>query len=310
MCSKKCAKPVRPGRSFFEPDVIPHLEVHDRRRMIFEKDHVEPVGQRRHRVVEPRRTDGRVRRRRSAPSTTARTAATPAPRTGMNNACEIDYDMPPAPGPAGPAPLEPLFELVEPVLELADEPSSAPAGAGRPPTPSASRGCRSRDSRTRTRRRRPNWECRSAPVATTPLPIVRWPATPTCPASVTRSSIDRAAGDADLRGEQHVPADRHAVRDLHEVVDLGAGADARLADGGAIDRRVRADLDVVLDRRRRRSAGSCGACRRALREAEAVAADDGAVLDDDAVADLHALADRDARVDHAVLADDGARRRS
>ena len=38
-----------------------------------------------------------------------------------------------------------------------------------------------------------------------------------------------------------------AVRDLDEVVDLRAGADARLADGGTIDRRVRADLDVVFD---------------------------------------------------------------
>ena len=57
----------------------------------------------------------------------------------------------------------------------------------------------------------------------------------------------RAAGDADLRREQHVAADRDAVRDLHEVVDLGAGADPRLANGRPIDRRVGADLDVVFD---------------------------------------------------------------
>ena len=59
--------------------------------------------------------------------------------------------------------------------------------------------------------------------------------------------MTRAAGDADLRGEQHVASERDAVRDLDEIVDLGAGADARLADGGTIDRRVRADLDVVFD---------------------------------------------------------------
>ena len=44
-------------------------------------------------------------------------------------------------------------------------------------------------------------------VATTPLPSRTWLATPTCPASTTSSSIDAAAGDADLRREQHAPAD-------------------------------------------------------------------------------------------------------
>ena len=55
------------------------------------------------------------------------------------------------------------------------------------------------------------------------------------------------ARHADLRRQQHVAADGDAVRDLHEVVDLGAGADARLANGGTIDGRVGADLDVVFD---------------------------------------------------------------
>ena len=102
------------------------------------------------------------------------------------------------------------------------------------------------------------------------------------------------------------PADADAVRNLHQVVDLGAGADARLADGRAIDRRVGADLHVVFD-------DDVGVLRdlqvRAvglLDEAEAVAADHGAVLEDHAVADLHALANRHVRMDHAVVADDGA----
>ena len=97
-------------------------------------------------------------------------------------------------------------------------------------------------------------------------------------ASITSSSIDRAAGDADLRGQQHAAADRDAVRDLHEVVDLRAGADPRLADRRPIDRRVGADLDVVFD-------DDVGVLRdlqvravRLPREAEAVAADDGAVV--------------------------------
>ena len=102
----------------------------------------------------------------------------------------------------------------------------------------------------------------------------------------------RAAGDADLRREQHAAADRHAVRDVHQVVDLRAGADARLADRRAIDRRVRADLDVVFDH-------DVAVLRdlevRAVllpREAEAVAADDDAVVQRHAVADDDALANR------------------
>src|SRR5437867_1831357 len=55
------------------------------------------------------------------------------------------------------------------------------------------------------------------------------------------------AGDAHLRGQQHVAADNDAVADLHQVVDLRARLDARLAYGGAIDRRVRTKLHVALD---------------------------------------------------------------
>ena len=43
---------------------------------------------------------------------------------------------------------------------------------------------------------------------------------------------------------------RDVVADLHEVVDLGAGADPRLAHRGAVDGGVGADLDVVLDHHR------------------------------------------------------------
>ncbi len=129
----------------------------------------------------------------------------------------------------------------------------------------------------------------------------------------------RAARDADLRGEQDVPADRHAVRDLHEIVDLAPGADPRRPDRRSIDRGLCADLDVVFDDDsadlRNLVVGAVGP----LREAEPVAADDGAVLDDDAIADPHPLANRDARVEDAVVAnlrlpadhdvriDDGAR---
>src|SRR5262249_37312166 len=117
---------------------------------------------------------------------------------------------------------------------------------------------------------------------------------------------DGAAGNADLRGQQHPPADADAVRDVNEVVDLRAGLNARFADGRSIDRAVRADLDVVLD-------DDGGGLRdlemraiRLLREAEALAADDHAVVEDDAVTDNGPLADRGMRANHAVVADGGA----
>src|SRR5262249_16346668 len=90
-------------------------------------------------------------------------------------------------------------------------------------------------------------------VAITPLPSVRWPATPTSPAIPTAPAQRyvvfkrAAAADADLRRQQPVAPDGHAVRDLHQVVDLAAGADARLAERGSIDGGVGADFDVVFD---------------------------------------------------------------
>ena len=72
---------------------------------------------------------------------------------------------------------------------------------------------------------------------------------------------------------------------------------------------LRADLDVVFDHDaadlRNLLVGAVGPPR----EAEAVAADHGAVLDDDAIADDDLVANRRVRVDAAVGPDDHARRR-
>ena len=51
----------------------------------------------------------------------------------------------------------------------------------------------------------------------------------------------------DLRADQIVPADAAVVADLHEVIDLRAAADHRRAIRPAIDRRSRADFDVIAD---------------------------------------------------------------
>src|SRR5437016_4239281 len=57
----------------------------------------------------------------------------------------------------------------------------------------------------------------------------------------------RRPGDADLRDQQAVLADADVVADLHEIIDLGPFPDYRLAEGGAIDRAIRADLHVIFD---------------------------------------------------------------
>src|SRR5258706_11367355 len=111
------------------------------------------------------------------------------------------------------------------------------------------------------------------------------------------------ARDADLRGQQHPAADADAVRDLDEIVDLGSGADARFADRRPIDRGVGANLNIVFEH-------DAGALRnlqvRAVglpRKAEALAADDGAVLQDDTMPDDDAIADGHLGTDDAVVAD-------
>ena len=253
MCSKRCAKPVRPGRSFFEPTWYQSCDVHDRRRVILEEHdragrsaassscsracggRTRGAGQR-SAAIHAERAPARRQRGRERPPAEA--------VDGMGHR-RLWHTDPAGPGqPARSSPRR-ASSAASRRLEVGELLPELGQPAGRPPTTSASRGCRWPDSRRRTRRRRPSWGCRSAPWRSRPSPIVMCPATPTCPASITSSSIVRAARDADLRREQHVPADAHAVRDLHEVVDLRAGADPRLADG-------RADRSSCSRRSRRR----------------------------------------------------------
>ena len=140
-------------------------------------------------------------------------------------------------------------------------------------------------------------------VAITPLPIVMWPATPTCPASVTLSSIVTLPATPTCAASRTflpmltpcatwtrlsilVPAPiRVSPTAGRSMVVL-----APISTSSSMT--TRADLrDLVV--------GAVGAAG----EAEAVAADHGAVLHDDAMADADALADRHPGVNHAVVAD-------
>ena len=112
------------------------------------------------------------------------------------------------------------------------------------------------------------------------------------------------AGDADLGDDDAMAPDDDVVPDLHEIINFGALADDRVLKGAAIDGRIGADLDVVLDddaadlRHLEVAAAAHG-------EAEAVLADAHARMDDDAVAD-QGVGDASPGPDVAVAADGDA----
>ena len=115
----------------------------------------------------------------------------------------------------------------------------------------------------------------------------------------------RAAGDADLRANEVVPAEPAVVGDHHQVVDLRALADDGRAVGAAVDRRAGADLDVLADL----DVAELGrelvpAVDLAI--AEAVGADHGAGVNDGAVADARVFVQHDVGKERHAGADDAA----
>src|SRR5687768_16732876 len=108
----------------------------------------------------------------------------------------------------------------------------------------------------------------------------------------------RRSGDADLRDDHAMPADLDVVADLHLVIDLRPLADHRVAVSAAIDRGVRADLDVVLDD----DAADLSDLRvaaRPHRKPETILADADPGMDDHPVADQRVLDGR-LRADVAI----------
>src|SRR5687767_13487299 len=112
----------------------------------------------------------------------------------------------------------------------------------------------------------------------------------------------RAAGDTRLPRHDGVRTDMHVVGDVHLIVELHAVADHGVLDRAAIDRALRADLDIVADADRAdlRDFHPRAAVRR---KAEAVGADDDAGMQDAAVADHDVGIDGDVRDEPGVGAD-------
>ncbi len=94
-----------------------------------------------------------------------------------------------------------------------------------------------------------------------------------------------------------------AVADLHQIVDLRAAADVSFAHAGAVDAGVGLDLDVVFNHHRLGLRNLVPASSVVLGEAEAVGADDHAILQKHIISQAAALADDRMGVGKEVVTD-------
>src|SRR4051794_21392339 len=99
---------------------------------------------------------------------------------------------------------------------------------------------------------------------------------------------DDGTGDTRKPRYNAIATDANIVGDLNQIVDLGPLADDRVGHRAAIDGRIGADLDIILNDDAadlRHAFGPLGAAH----EAEAILADPGAAVDDDTVAQKRVL---------------------
>jgi len=111
------------------------------------------------------------------------------------------------------------------------------------------------------------------------------------------------SGESCLGADDVVFADHAGVTDLHQAIDLGAAADARLADRGAIDRGEGLNLDVVFDDGDAALDDFLVGAVRAFGKAEAIAPNHDAVLERYAMADATEFANDRMRVRQKIVAD-------
>jgi hypothetical protein len=123
------------------------------------------------------------------------------------------------------------------------------------------------------------------------------------------TSQNHAVGDfggtaeADLGAEQGVFADLGSVADLHQVVDLDSAPDAGFANAGTVNAGVCLDFDVVFDDDWGGLGNLVPASIMSFGEAEAVGADDDAILQQNVVADAASFPDYGVGVREEVIAD-------
>src|SRR5207248_7632797 len=101
-----------------------------------------------------------------------------------------------------------------------------------------------------------------------------------------------------LGNDDRIFSDHDVMRDLHEIVDLDTLLNPCPAKTSTINRRVRADLDIVVDLNNSKLLDFSLAAIDHLKS-EAVRANDRAAMDDHPRANAGALADRYPRINHA-----------
>src|SRR6267143_863036 len=98
------------------------------------------------------------------------------------------------------------------------------------------------------------------------------------------------AGEADLSAEHGVGANARSVTDKDKVIELGTAGHSGFTDCGAIDAGVGLNFNIVFEDGRAGLLHFVPSTVFLLGEAEAVAADDDAILQDDAITDAAKLA--------------------
>src|SRR6202167_1739389 len=110
-----------------------------------------------------------------------------------------------------------------------------------------------------------------------------------------------AAGKPSLRRDHHILSQAAVVADVHQVIDLRSLPNARFIERSAVDRRVSADLYIVLDHQPAHLGKFLVASTlRIANVSEAIASENGARMHNHAVAQRSACIDRDLRINFAV----------
>src|SRR6266566_6408767 len=111
------------------------------------------------------------------------------------------------------------------------------------------------------------------------------------------------AGNSGLRCDDGILADHNVVCDLHEIVDLCSLLDPGSAKTGAIDGRVGADLDIIVDLNDPELLNFFLAAIDHL-ESKSVSTNDRAAVDDHTRADAGAFTDRHSWINQARRSND------
>src|SRR5947208_17077885 len=98
-------------------------------------------------------------------------------------------------------------------------------------------------------------------------------------------------------------ADHHVVRDLHEVINLDSLLDPGAAKTRAVDRRIGADLDVIVDLHDPDLRDFLVPARGHF-ESKTIRADDGPAVNNDPITDRAPLANRNVWINETPSPDD------